>query len=510
MHKARQSNRKASVRTANRVHLRYSVNVEFRRRIDAQAGSIRLRINHQGQQVRFAIPSLSNTPVHVWNRKNNQIHPGSTDADRVFSALSTVQKHIEEAFLKAQEDIIILDGNLFYYGTHFPYLPMQTLKAAKEYVLDPQSVFARKDFLYQKFSEFIASRAEDADHIGKPLAYSTIQQYTCTCNNIREFEELYGKITLKMLAKGNKSDFFRVFSDFISTHKNYQDNSKSKLLKQLNTFIIHLQNSHILPYTLQKFICGDAEKNSKPKIALTMEELDSLFHMQGLPECLERVRKMFLIVCWTGARYSDWSKLISHYQGPTSTMISFIAKKNNALCIVPIVEQIRPFLEHFKKNGIPTLFSNTNNNSKVNKALKDIFKIAGLTREIMFNDMSTHVLQDIVTTHSARATLVTQYLLKGLRPQQIITITGHRSVEELEPYMRISAEDLTSSVRATANMPELNPDFPEESITTRVKSEAELLEEFSKIQALNQTLSQTKPQNENHFMPLRFFPRNKQ
>ena len=83
-------------------------------------------------------------------------------------------------------------------------------------------------------------------------------------------------------------------------------------------------------------------------------------------------------------------------------------------------------------------------------------------------------------------------------------------MEELEPYMRISAEDLTSSVRATANMPELNPDFPEESITTRVKSEAELLEEFSKIQALNQTLSQTKPQNENHFMPLRFFPRNKQ
>ena len=73
MHKALKSHRKAIVRTANRVHLKYSVNVEFRRRIDAQAGSIRLRINHMGQQVRFAIPSLSNTPIHVWNKKNNQI-----------------------------------------------------------------------------------------------------------------------------------------------------------------------------------------------------------------------------------------------------------------------------------------------------------------------------------------------------------------------------------------------------------------------------------------------------
>lgn len=485
MKKARKSNSNATEQSANRVYLKYSVNFEFRRRVQAQSGCIRIIINHQGQQVRFAIPSLRNTPVHVWNTRNNRINPGTSDAERVFSALSKVERQIQDVFLKAQEDVIMLDGRLSNYETHFPYSPVQTLESAKEHVLNPQSVFSRKDFLYQKFNEFIDSRVIEAQNMGKPLAYSTIQQYNCTRENIREFEESHGKISLKMLAKGNKSDFFRMFSEFLSTKKHYKDNSKSKLLKQLNTFIINLQESHILPYKLSKFKCGNAEKSTKPKVALSKSELDILFQLKGLPEHLERVRKMFLIVCWTGARYSDWSNLLNNYKGLDSKVITFFAKKNNMLCIVPIVEQIRPFLEYFKMNGIPTLFSNTNNNSKVNKAIKDIFSIAGLTRTVLFNDMSTHVLQDVITTHSARATLVTQYLLNGISPHEIIAITGHSSVEELEPYMRICTDDLERSVLAYANKPELNPDLLEASTCSKVKSEKELLDEFSKMRSLN-------------------------
>ena len=476
--------RKRTIPTRN-FQLKFSVNTEFRLRTPgASVGSIRIRVNHMGFSERFAIPSLKHTPSHAWDSKANKVKLGSIEADHVYKTLSEVNEVLEDTFLHIENELTVLRGVLSYRSTQYPYSPKETLSIIKDCVLNRQSMFVTRDFLYQKYSDFIDERVQNAEHDGMPLAESTIKQYRVTCHSIKEYEELYGKISLAMLSTDSKSDFIRSFSTFLTEVKRYKPNSKGKLLKQFNTFILELSGTRKLPYTLKKFRCGNVDKDSKPKVALTLDELNILFNIKGLSNRLENVRKMFLIACWTGLRFSDW-RAIQQYKGSQTVNLKVTAQKNKSVCMIPIVDQIRPYLEHFKNEGMPNFLTNNNYNAKVNGWIKEIMEKAGLNRKVTLDGVNYVPLHTVISSHVARATLITNLYKENHKLQDIIRITGHKSIEQLEPYIRISTEELTENIRRTSNLPELNPEWEGVVVEKSKKSPHEILAEAATFQHLS-------------------------
>jgi site-specific recombinase XerD len=437
-----------------------------------------------GFSERFAIPSLKHTPSLIWYSKGNRIKLGSDETGKVNEVLNSVNKTIAEVFTQIENELTVLNGILYYKSTMCPYSPKKTLNLIKESVLKPETAFDSIHFLYQTYSDFIEERICNAERDGIPLAEATIKQYRITSNRIKEYEELYGKINLKMLSTDGKSDFIRSFSTFLTEVKRYKPNSKGKLLKQFNTFILELSGTKKLPYTLKKFRCGNVDKDSKPKVALTLDELNILFNMKGLSIKLENVRKMFLIACWTGLRFSDWST-IQQYKGSQTVNLKVTAQKNKSVCMIPIVDQIRPYLEYFKNEGMPSYLTNNNYNAKVNGWIKEIMKRAGLDRKVTLDGVNYVPLHTVISSHVARATLITNLYKENHKLQDIIRITGHKSVEQLDPYIRISTEELTETIRRTSNLPQLNPEWEEVVCEKSKKSPHEILAEAAAFQHLS-------------------------
>jgi hypothetical protein len=153
--------------------------------------------------------------------------------------------------------------------------------------------------------------------------------------------------------------------------------------------------------------------------------------------------------------------------------------------MIPIVDQIRPYLEHFKNEGMPNFLTNNNYNAKVNGWIKEIMERAGLNRKVTLDGVNYVPLHTVISSHVARATLITNLYKENHKLQDIIRITGHKSIEQLEPYIRISTEELTENIRRTSNLPELNPEWEGVVVEKSKKSPHEILAEAATFQHLS-------------------------
>lgn len=55
---------------------------------------------------------------------------------------------------------------------------------------------------------------------------------------------------------------------------------------------------------------------------------------------------------------------------------------------------------------------------------------------------------DLVTTHTARRSLATNLVLQGVSPYVVMKITGHKSLESFERYVRLRELEAGSELRA--------------------------------------------------------------
>ena len=84
-------------------------------------------------------------------------------------------------------------------------------------------------------------------------------------------------------------------------------------------------------------------------------------------------------------------------------------------------------------------------NQQMNSLLKDIGKMAGLLEPIKVvrfygSKRIEEVLEkyELLTTHTARRTFVTQSLERGMRPEVIMKLTGHSDIKTMMKYVKIT------------------------------------------------------------------------
>lgn len=174
-------------------------------------------------------------------------------------------------------------------------------------------------------------------------------------------------------------------------------------------------------------------------VYLSLDELDRI-NTLSLHGTSAQVRDIFLIGCFTGLRYSDYSRLSeANFIDDTITILT---KKTKTWVSVPVHQTVRQIIE---RNKGYDFLRYTKSQQSFSKLLKQICKKAGMVEPVLIERMEGYdiVRQSrpkyiLVATHTARRSAATNMYLAGIPTFRIMLITGHKTEASFFKYIRIS------------------------------------------------------------------------
>lgn len=180
-------------------------------------------------------------------------------------------------------------------------------------------------------------------------------------------------------------------------------------------------------------------------IPLLDEEVAAIEDCVGLSDKDNEYRNIFLLHIECGQRVSDLGKLMmGEYkieQGKKYKYIVISTQKENIKAFIPLTDRMKTMLERVQSLKLinPKDFDEKTKgkgNNTYNEAIKRIAQKAGLDRIIVKTDSVGKVqekpLYEIITSHDARCTFITNMIKKGVKPDVLCKMTGHASDEMIK------------------------------------------------------------------------------
>ncbi len=178
-------------------------------------------------------------------------------------------------------------------------------------------------------------------------------------------------------------------------------------------------------------------------IYLTSDELQTLAHLDLSRDLrLDRVRDVFLIGCYTGLRFSDFSELRPANITHGGQILTRKTQKTGSRVSIPLNHNVLAILK--KYDGVPP---RSMTNQRMNRYVKELCQHAGFTEQVEtgrtkggLREIRTLEKWEMVTTHTARRSFATNAFLAGVAPESIMKITGHKSATVFMKYIKITSE----------------------------------------------------------------------
>lgn len=313
------------------------------------------------------------------------------------------------------------------------------LQKPKKEVLEK---YGKPDF-FQVFEQLIeeTTNGERLDDFGKRFNPRTIQKYRTCLNLLREFHMTY-PCTFDSIDQ----EFYKRILTYLNA-KNYRPNTVGKYIQTLKTFL-HYANEK--GYNQNEFFRSRKFKAFKEpgfSIYLNEEELNSIYALDlSTHPNLERVRDLFLVGCWTGLRFSDFTTIKHH--NIEGDFLRITPLKTNNKIVVPILPVFRQILNKYD-GQYNTPLPPTISNQKMNAYLKEIAKMSPLLQHSIQEDYVIGGVKkkielqkwEMVTTHTARRSFATNMYKSGYPSISLMKLTGHRTEKAFLLYIKVTPED---------------------------------------------------------------------
>ena len=182
-------------------------------------------------------------------------------------------------------------------------------------------------------------------------------------------------------------------------------------------------------------------KEDVDNVYLNETELQQLkdFDFSAVPH-LDRVRDWFLLLAWTGSRYSDLEKISK--ANIKNGMITYRQKKTNTAVTIPLHPVVNEILQKYNFD-MPELISNQKFNDYIKKACKAamIDNVESITRTVGGKLVTeTMPKYDLVSSHTCRRSFCTNMYLRGLDTMMIRSISGHKTEKSFLKYIKVSQQ----------------------------------------------------------------------
>jgi len=266
----------------------------------------------------------------------------------------------------------------------------------------------------------------------RPLAKSTKDKFVILYKLLKEYKNYFHR---DLYFNDIDLDFYNSFVVFLQKNKGYANNTIGKYIGALKTILNEALIKGLSTNMIHKSRRFRTINEDSQAIYLTPLELDKIFAV-NIPKKWEDSRNLFLIACYTGLRYSDLVRL--NRGNIINESIQICQQKTGDLVIIPLCKKIIGLINRIDK-------LKKISNTKINKDIKQICKIADINDSVTIEKTKAGVLScvtlhkwQLVSTHTARRTFVTNMYIKGIPINLIMKLTGHKSEKAFMKYLRIS------------------------------------------------------------------------
>ena len=230
----------------------------------------------------------------------------------------------------------------------------------------------------------------------------------------------------------------------MTVNKKLSNNTIGKHIKTLKTFLNEATEQGInsnIKFRSKRFRAAREDTDS---IYLTEEELDQIYNLDlSNNKRLEKARDLFIVGCWTGLRFSDFTQISRHNN--KGDQIKIKTQKTGREVVIPIHQTVKEIMSKYNsQNNLPPSITN----QKLNVYIKEIGKkVPALKSKVSFsytmNGLKIKTEKEkynLITTHTARRSFATNNYLIGVPTYTIMAITGHSTEKAFLRYIKVTPD----------------------------------------------------------------------
>ncbi|MDR3705328.1 MAG: site-specific integrase [Paludibacteraceae bacterium] len=292
--------------------------------------------------------------------------------------------------------------------------------------------------LFQFVDKFILHAPERKDKgTGRALSPKNIQQYNATKKRLKEFAQEIGKSDFEF------NDLDQLFYDEFVSYLQKLGFTQNSVGKHIKVLKLMLNEATIQGYNLSRYYNSyHVFKEDIDTIYLDEAELQQLkgFDFANTPY-LDRVRDWFLLLAWTGCRFSDLEKITK--TDIKDGFITFRQQKTNAKVTIPLHPVVVEILEKYDyQMPVPVT------NQRFNEYVKEVCRLAEINSvETMTRTVGGKLITEKfekwehVTSHTGRRSFCTNMYKRGLPTLMIMSISGHTTEKSFLKYIKVKQEE---------------------------------------------------------------------
>ena len=303
------------------------------------------------------------------------------------------------------------------------------------YAVRPENVVAKVPTLLEFIEMALREREIQPNAKGNSLQavrriQKQLQNYSAEKGRVLRFQDI-------------DQPFFHDFKAWLfAPPRNLQTNYVHKLFSLLRMFMRDAKHRGL--HSVEAFESFKIKKEETTKIALSFDELKILeeLDLTANPR-LERVRDLFLIGCYSGLRFSDFSRLRPEHitTDKGQRMIEIDTQKTGEKVFIPLFPILETLLFKYAF-AVPKI-----SGQKMNDYLKELGQLAGMNKRLLVKNSAGGSRREMemakwekLTTHVARRSFATNFYLAKMPAFQIMKITGHRTESSFRQYICIDSK----------------------------------------------------------------------
>ena len=288
----------------------------------------------------------------------------------------------------------------------------------------------------RSFYEWFQAYLEDSEN---KKTFETIKHIRTVGNNLSDY---FGKKTPTFELMN--FEFFNNFLNYLLNDCSLANSTANKRLDYLTGFLKFCADMGV--YNIENLNKGKRLKEYETHfIYITKDELKKLYNHDFASETLTKVRDLFIFGCATGLRESDYSNVKP--ENIKDGKLYITTKKTADPLVIPLNSYSRSILEKYNFN-LPMF-----QQQKFNGYLKEVGKVAGIdTPEQIVTHRKAQRIEETVpkyqlmTSHTARRTFITQSITRGIPLPAIRKMTGHKDLKSFQKYIKLTDKDLDAEM----------------------------------------------------------------
>jgi site-specific recombinase XerD len=283
----------------------------------------------------------------------------------------------------------------------------------------------------------------------KDLSPDSIRKFNTLEKHLKEFEQ---KEHTQLIFAQLDLLFYDKFFAFLIGDKKMINNSAYKIIGLLKIFLNWAYDRGLNnTVAFRKFKLKEEQTDI---ITLNESEIDKLNALDlSDNKRLERARDLFLFGCYTGGRFLDLTK-VTHEDFKEGFWYLRVNKTRDVLEI-PLADTVLRILDKYKSDiyPLPRL-----SNQKLNVYIKEVCKLAGVEEIVkIVQYRGSEAIEFVepkymfVSSHTARRTFITQSLLRGMKAEIVMGISGHKNFKTFKKYIDITRTDKEEELKKAWN-----------------------------------------------------------